>query len=301
MISMSKKEDSNKEKLKDRIRKKYRIVVYNNETYEEKVHFKITLLNFFNIVVLSSVLLIVLVIYLIAFTPLREYIPGYTDVSLNRRVYEMERRADSLETVFKQKDLYINNLKRIINGEDFSGDSVNSLLTQSGNTDFNNITVKGSKQDSIFRREYEEETRNNLFNNNIMSDIQQEFKLVSFFAPLNGIVTNHFNREEKHFGTDLVASNNSVIKATADGTVIYSDWSVDNGYCIGIQHNGNLFSVYKHNAVLLKEDGDFVNAGDAIAIYGNSGSLSTGPHLHFELWYNGTPLNPEDYISFESN
>ena len=289
-----------KEKIKDKIRKKYRVVVYSNDTYEEKVHFKLTLLNFFNILVASSVLLIILVTYLIAFTPLREYIPGYTDVSLNRRVYEMERRADSLEMVFKQKDLYINNLKRIINGEDFDTDSVNSLLTKSSNTNFDNIVIKNSEQDSLFRLGYEEETRNNLFGNRIMSDVSQEFKLVSFFAPINGIVTQHFNREAKHFGTDLVASNNSVIKATADGTVIYSDWTVDNGYCIGIQHNGNLFSIYKHNAVLLKEEGDFVNAGDAIAIYGNSGSLSTGPHLHFELWYNGTPLNPEDYISFES-
>lgn len=298
---MSKKEKNTKEKLKDKIRKKYRIVVYNNDTYEEKVHFKFTLLNFFNIVIFSSVLLIVLVIYLIAFTPLREYIPGYTDVSLNRRVYEMERKADSLETIFKQKDLYINNLKKIITGDEFESDSINSLLTKSNNKNFDNITITNSKKDSIFRLEYEEETRNNLFNNNIMTDIDPEFKLVSFFAPINGIVTNHFNRAEKHFGTDLVSSNNSVIKATADGTVIYADWTVENGYCIGIQHNGNLFSVYKHNAVLLKEEGDFVSAGDAIAIYGNSGSLSTGPHLHFELWYNGTPLNPEDYISFESN
>lgn len=298
---MSKKEKNTKEKLKDKIRKKYRIVVYNNDTYEEKVHFKFTLLNFFNIVIFSSVLLIVLVIYLIAFTPLREYIPGYTDVSLNRRVYEMERKADSLEMIFKQKDLYINNLKKIITGDEFESDSINSLLTKSNNKNFDNITITNSKKDSIFRLEYEEETRNNLFNNNIMTDINPEFKLVSFFAPINGIVTNHFNRAEKHFGTDLVSSNNSVIKATADGTVIYADWTVENGYCIGIQHNGNLFSVYKHNAVLLKEEGDFVSAGDAIAIYGNSGSLSTGPHLHFELWYNGTPLNPEDYISFESN
>ena len=298
---MSKKEKNTKEKLKDKIRKKYRIVVYNNDTYEEKVHFKFTLLNFFNIVIFSSVLLIVLVIYLIAFTPLREYIPGYTDVSLNRCVYEMERKADSLETIFKQKDLYINNLKKIITGDEFESDSINSLLTKSNNKNFDNITITNSKKDSIFRLEYEEETRNNLFNNNIMTDINPEFKLVSFFAPINGIVTNHFNRAEKHFGTDLVSSNNSVIKATADGTVIYADWTVENGYCIGIQHNGNLFSVYKHNAVLLKEEGDFVSAGDAIAIYGNSGSLSTGPHLHFELWYNGTPLNPEDYISFESN
>lgn len=298
---MDRKEKEKKERIRDKIRKKYRIVVYNNETYEEKVHFKLTLLNFFNIVIFSSVLLIVLVIYLIAFTPLREYIPGYTDVSLNRRVYEMERRADSLEAVFKQKDLYINNLKNIITGNGFENDSINSLLTKSSDTNFDNIDVKNSEKDSIFRIKYEAETRNNLFNNNMITDTHQEFKLVSFFAPINGIVTNHFNREEKHFGTDLVSSNNSVIKATADGTVIYSDWTVENGYCIGIQHNGNLFSVYKHNAVLLKEDGDFVNAGDAIAIYGNSGSLSTGPHLHFELWYNGTPLDPEDYISFETN
>lgn len=295
------KEKKNKRKLRDRLRTKYRIVVYNNENYEEKLHFKFTLMNFFNIVVFSSVLLIVLVTYLIAFTPLREYIPGYTDVSLNRRVYEMEQRADSLENIFHQKDLYIENLKRIITGDGFEDDSINSLLTKSSNTDFSNVNAKNSAKDSIFRIEYENETRNNLFNNDIAIAPSQEYKLVSFFTPLNGIITNHFNREEKHFGTDLVANNNSVIKATADGTVIYSDWTVENGYCIGIQHNGNLFSMYKHNAVLLKEEGDFVNAGDAIAIYGNSGSQSTGPHLHFELWYNGTPLNPEDYISFETN
>ena len=280
-----------KKETEGRLRKKYRVVVYNNENYEEKAHFKFTLLAFFNIVIISSVLLIVLVTYLIAFTPLREYIPGYTDVSLNRRVYEMERRADSIELVFKQKDLYINNLKKIIMGDDFETDSVNSLLTKSSNTNFGNIIDKKSKED----------TRNNLFKQEIIDDIPSDYKLVSFFSPMTGMVTNRFNREEKHFGIDIVSDNNSVVKATADGTVIYSDWTVENGYCIGIQHNGNLFSVYKHNAVLLKDDGDFVSAGDPIAIYGNSGSLSTGPHLHFELWYNGTPLNPEDYISFESN
>ncbi len=290
-----------KKKLRDKLRKKYRVVVYNNDTYEEKIHFKFTLLNFFNILVFSSVLLIVLVTYLIAFTPLREYIPGYTDVSLNRRVYEMEQRADSLETVFHQKDLYINNLKKIIMGEDFENDSINSLLTKTSNTDFSNIKDKKSKEDSLFRVEYETETRNNLFKQEIIKDNPTKYKLVSFFSPMNGIITNHFNREEKHYGVDLVADNNSVIKSTADGTVIYSDWTVENGYCIGIQHNGNLFTIYKHNAVLLKDDGDFVKAGEPIAIYGNSGSMSTGPHLHFELWYNGTPLNPEDYISFESN
>lgn len=298
LMAREKKEKKEKE---SRLRKKYRVVVYNYDTYEEKAHFKFTLLAFLNTVIISSVLLIVLVTYLIAFTPLREYIPGYTDVSLNRRVYEMERRADSMELVFQQKDQYINNIKRIVMGDDFSSDSINSLLTQSSSTNFNNIADKKSKEDSLFRVEYENETRNNLFKHDIISDIPAEYKLVAFFSPMTGIVTSHFNREEKHFGIDIVADNNSVIKATADGTVVYSDWTVDNGYCLGIQHNGNLFSVYKHNAVLLKDDGDFVSAGEPIAIYGNSGSMSTGPHLHFEIWYNGTPLNPEDYISFESN
>ncbi len=284
-----------------KMRKRYRIVIYNNETYEEKVHFKLSRMNFFSIIVFSVLILIVLTTYLIAFTPLREYIPGYTDVSLSRRVYEMEHKADSLELVFKQKDQYINNLKRIIMGDDFLTDSVNSLLTKSSNTDFDNIVIKKSKEDSIFRLEYEAETRNNLFGDDVMSKKQHDFMMVSFFPPVNGIVTNSFNNEGKHFGTDLVASNNSVVKATANGTVIFSDWTVENGYCIGIQHEGDLFSVYKHNAVLLKEDGDYVNAGDPIAIFGNSGSLSTGPHLHFELWFNGIPLNPEEYISFESN
>lgn len=288
-----------KKKLKDRLRTKYRMVVYNNDTYEEKIHFKLSLMNIFSIVTFSTLLLIVLTIYLIAFTPIREYIPGYTDVSLNRRVYEMEQRADSLEIVFAQKDLYINNLKKIIMGDDFETDSINALLTQSSDTDFSNITDKKSKNDSLFRLEYENETRNNLFNTEMLKETSSNFNLISFYSPMEGIVTNHFNRAEKHYGTDIVTDKSTSIKATASGTVIYSDWTVDNGYTIGIQHNGNLLSVYKHNAVLLKEEGDFVNAGDAIAIYGNSGSMSTGPHLHFELWYNGTPLNPEDYISFE--
>lgn len=291
--------EKEKKRFLERLRRKYRIVIYNNDTYEEKVHFKLTLMNFFSIVVFSSVLLIVLVTYLIAFTPLREYIPGYTDVTLNRRVYEMERRADSLETVFAQKDLYINNLKRIVIGDDFDTDSINSLLTKSSNTDFSKIVDRKSKNDSIFRAEYENDTRNNLFNTDMLNETTADFDLISFYTPMEGIVTNHFNRAEKHYGTDIVSDRSSVIKTIANGTVIYSDWTVENGYTIGIQHSGNLLSVYKHNAVLLKETGDFVNAGDAIAIYGNSGSLSTGPHLHFELWHNGTPLNPEDYISFE--
>lgn len=296
--------DKQKKTLQQKLHKKYRIVIYNNDTYEEKTNFKLNRINVFNIIMLYSIFLILLTTLLIVYTPLKKYILDYNNEDLNRRIYTMERKADSLETVFQQKDLYINNLKKIIIGEDFSEDSINTLPIKTNNVDFKNIEIENSEQDSLFRVQFEMETQNNLFEykfNNLMPDIQHNNKLSPFFVPLNGIITNHFNINEKHYGIDIVAPNDAVIKATAEGSVIYADWNIDNGYTIGIQHKNNLFSVYKHNTILLKNEGDFVNAGDVIAIIGSSGNLSTGPHLHFELWFNGIPLNPEEYISFESN
>lgn len=224
-------------------------------------------MKFINLVVFYSLILIAITTCLIVFTPLRELIPGYTDVTLNRRVYNMERRADSIETVFYQQQLYIENLKRIINNEDFDNDIQQDLTRMS-------------------------------FTNTLIPDIS--FSMPLFFAPIsNVLVTNHFNANNKHFGVDVVANADAVIKATADGTVVFSDWSFEGGYIIGIQHDMNIISVYKHNASVMCKTGDLVKAGDAIAILGGGGSTSTGPHLHFELWYKGIPLNPEDYISFE--
>lgn len=124
-------------------------------------------------------------------------------------------------------------------------------------------------------------------------------KIPMFFVPVNGLVTNKFNRNNKHFGVDVVAVSDAVIKAAADGTVVFSGWTVEGGYVIGIQHESNIISICKHNASVLCREGDVVKAGDAIAILGDSGTTSTGPHLHFELWVNGRAVNPEDYISFE--
>ena len=198
---------------------------------------------------------------LIFFTSLREFIPGYTDATLDRRVYNMEHRADSIEEVFRQKDQYIENLKRIISDENMEFDSIGMPSVSSSNAI------------------------------NLVDQL--------FFVPINGLVTNHFNADKKHYGVDVVANADAVIKATADGTVVFADWSYEGGYVIGIQHNSNILSVYKHNATIMCREGDMVKAGDAIAVLGGGGSTSTGPHLHFELWFKGTPLNPEDYISFE--
>ena len=237
---------------------KFKIVIIHPETYEEKGGFNMSKMKFINVVVIYSLILIALTTCLIFFTSLREFIPGYTDTTLNRRVYNMERRADSIEVVFRQEQLYIENIKRIINDENMDFTPGDTYITSG------------------------------------------EFDMPLFFVPItNGLITNHFDANNNHFGVDVVANADAVIRATADGTVVFSDWSYEGGYVIGIQHDRNIFSVYKHNASIMCREGDVVRAGDAIAILGGGGSTSTGPHLHFELWYKGIALNPENYISFE--
>lgn len=244
---------------------KFKIVILHPDTYEQEDGFSMSKMKFFSLIIIYSLLLIIITTCIIFFTPIREFIPGYTDVTLSERVYKMERRADSLEMVFHQQDVYIENLKRIINDDE--------VYDKELATPYINIA----------RNIYDPGTT----------------YMPSFFVPLNGLVTNHFDSNNKHFGVDVVANDGAVIKAVADGVVVFSDWSVSGGYVIGIQHNMNIISIYKHNSSLLHHEGDIVKAGDPIAIVGNGGSLSTGPHLHFEMWLKGHALNPEDYISFE--
>ena len=240
---------------------KFKIVIIHPDTYEEKGGFNTSKMTITTWIIVYSLILIAVTTCLIFFTSLRELIPGYTDATLDRRVYNMEHRADSIEEVFRQKDQYIENLKRIISDENMEFDSIGMPSVSSSNT---------------------------------ISLVDQ-----LFFVPINGLVTNHFNADKKHYGVDVVAQADAVIKATADGTVVFADWSYEGGYVIGIQHHSNILSVYKHNATIMCREGDMVKAGDAIAVLGGGGSTSTGPHLHFELWFKGMPLNPEDYISFE--
>lgn len=236
---------------------KFRIVIIHPETYEQKAGFSMSKMRFTILVVFYTLLLIAITTCVIFFTSVREYIPGYTDVTLDRRIYNIEQRADSLENTLRQNDAYIQNLKHIINDEDYDENLVPTPI-----------------------------------------NIYGHYAPI-FMAPLNGMITNRFNYNNKHYGIDIVANTDEVIKSTCDGTVIFSDWSIEGGYTIGIQHDKNIVSVYKHNAELLHHEGDLVKSGDAIAIIGNGGSTSTGTHLHFELWYKGIPLNPEDFISFD--
>jgi len=290
-------EKQKKKKWIARLRTKYRLVVMNQDTYEEKLSFRLSRLNVFVSLASTAIILVILTIFIIAFTQLREYIPGYMDPEIPAQVYFLERKADSLEQDLKMKNLYLVNIRNIIEGKD-----IVSELPKESDSDFTYDinSLERSREDSILRAEYDRQSKYNIYDNKEpdFNFSQPSTSGIAFFSPVSGIITNHFNLEEGHYGIDIVAESNETIKAVLEGTVIFSDWTLETGYVIGIQHQGNFISVYKHNATLLKKQGAYVNAGEPIAIIGDSGELTTGPHLHFELWYNGTPVNPEEYVSF---
>ena len=276
-----------------KLRNKYRLIIYNDDTFEEVWFFRLSRLNVIAVLGTSAIVLIALVSLLIAFTPLKEFIPGYPKGDVKMNIISNNQRLDSLEQELKLREQYLNNISSIISGEKPQEKTVSKDTTFQQK----DINFKSSKHDSILREQIEEEEKYTL-SVNYKSQQEKDISQMHFFAPVKGIVTNSFNQEEKHFGTDIVASEDMVVVATLDGTVTMSNWTLKTGYVIQLQHDNRILSVYKHNAELLKEVGDHVKAGEAIAIIGNSGELTTGPHLHFELWQDGSPLDPENYVVF---
>ena len=287
------------EKWYRKLRDKYKLVILNDETYEEKLSFKLSRLNVFVATGTLAIFLIIITTIIIAFTPLREYIPGYTDVNLYEKLYQIEELTDSLDADARQKSLYLENLRLILSGRDTT---IISPVRQDTVDHYSGISSYASREDSAFRYEFEtqllggdEEIR---LSDHGRTGARPDISSFSFFTPLRGIVTSKFEPATKHFGVDIVSVQNEAIKATLDGVVIFSGWTLETGYTVCIQHENDLISVYKHNSALLKDQGSYVKAGDAIAIIGSSGEYSTGPHLHFELWYNGVPVNPTEFIKF---
>jgi murein DD-endopeptidase MepM/ murein hydrolase activator NlpD len=279
--------------LIDNLKHKYRLVFFNDNTFEEVWHLRLSLLNVLSVVGTVSLFLITIVTILIAFTPLREFIPGYPNENMRRTLVLNAIRLDSLEKQIRIRDQYFANLNTLISGRE----PIKYDTPQDSGKTYKNISFTKSVHDSLLRQRIEEEEQ---FNFSVAANNKSENKIsdMHFFPPVKGIITNNYNAKEGHFGIDIVGSPNEVVKATLDGTVIMASWTLETGYIIQIQHQNNILSVYKHNANLLKKVGSQVKAGDAIAIIGNSGELTTGPHLHFELWCNGKPINPLDYIVF---
>jgi murein DD-endopeptidase MepM/ murein hydrolase activator NlpD len=287
---MSKKHD---QPVSDKKPDKYRLIIYNDQTFEEIGLIRLSRLDLIALVSTVFILIVAGVFALVAYTGIRELIPGYPDGNMRRSIIMNAIRLDSLENEIRLRDRYFKNLNALVSGE--APDDM--MATTDTAVEVGDIQFSTSIEDSILRTQIEEEEQYNLLVNE-QESYSQGFTGVHFFAPIKGMVTNSFNASENHFGTDIVAAPNEVVKATLDGTIILATWTVETGYVIQIQHNNNLISVYKHNAELLKKIGNLVRAGDAIAIIGNSGELTTGPHLHFEIWHNGTPVDPEQFIVF---
>jgi murein DD-endopeptidase MepM/ murein hydrolase activator NlpD len=283
-----------------KLRDKYRLIILDEESFEEKLSFRLSRLNVFIVVGMMAIILVFLTSYLIAFTPLREFIPGYKDTSIQKELYELQLKADSIEQAVKSKDLFIRNMKRVLSGEELSEVDQPLLEADSAKRSvYAKINNTRSREDSMLRTEYEAQNLYNIKSGDKEStDKSLTLNRLSFFTPLKGLITNRFNPLQQHFGIDIASARNESVKATYNGTVIFSEWTAETGHVIAVQHTGNIITVYKHNSVLLRRQGAFVRAGESIAIVGESGEYSTGPHLHFELWINGKAVNPEDYMVF---
>lgn len=284
-----------KKPLLEKLKNKYRLTISNEGTFDEVLSIRLSRLNVFTVTGLFSIVLIVLVTLLIAFTPLREYIPGYPDGKMRKNIENNAILADSLIVELDKRDRFFQGIRNVISGNDFDN-VVENPADSIVDPRYKDLSFSISSNDSVFRKEHEEDEKYNL---SLGTETKAHgLSSMHFFAPINGLISNHYDSKIEHFGTDIVGGKNERISSTLDGTVIFSEWTLNTGYVIQIQHSNDLISIYKHNSELLKKTGEHVKAGEAIALLGNSGELTSGPHLHFELWHNGQALNPEDYIKF---
>lgn len=287
------KKQKEKEDLRTKLFNKYRLVVINEDTFEERLMFRLTRLNVFIFGSLFSILLITGTILLIAFTPLKEYIPGYSSVKLKKEATQLVYKVDSLQQVLKVNNLYIDKVRELLTGKisevQFDKDSILETI----HYDKDSVNLNASDADLEFRLDIESEDRYSIFN-----EATKNAGIV-FFAPVSGTLTDGYNLKTKHFAVDIAVEMNTPVKSVADGTVIFAEWTAETGHVVIVEHTSNFISIYKHNTALHKEQGDLVKSGEVIASAGGTGELSTGPHLHFELWNDGYPVDPINYIDFE--
>jgi murein DD-endopeptidase MepM/ murein hydrolase activator NlpD len=250
-------------------------------------------LNVFVIVSISTILLVAATIFLIAFTSLKEFIPGYSSTALKKKATELNYKTDSLMQVIDLNEQYYASIKRVLTGDVSTVDFNRDSIIDAAKIDAGELNLEPTKEDSLLRDAVDKEDKFNVFESVLSS---ANFVL---FPPVNGTISESYNVKEKHYAVDVVVAIDTPVKSTADGTVIFAEWTAQTGYVAIIEHSNDLISVYKHNASLTKQQGDLVKAGEVIALAGNSGELTTGPHLHFELWNKGYPVNPTNFIDFK--
>lgn len=288
-----------KKTFSNRLVTKYLLIIRNEENFAEKTTFTFSYIKI--ILGLVSIFLVLSGLsFYMATTLLKQWFdPRHAEMQANRQLMNLSMEIDSLIVEVNKKDQFIDNFKMILSGKDKNDmDSENSSGLNETELLRANEEISESIHpiDSQFRKEFEKEGLNLQFSSSKISEELQDFYL---FKPVDkGVVLNKFNPQEEHYAIDIAAKEDESVMAVADGTVVFAGWTLDHGNVIAIQHRGNIISQYKHNSDLLKNVGSFVTAGEVIAIIGNTGELTSGPHLHFELWYNGNPVDPEDFIRF---
>lgn len=291
-----------KDTIRDLIHNQHRFVVMDSQTYKEKISFQLTGINLFVVLGISMILLVILTTIIIAFTPLREFIPGYTNTRLAEQSYENAMVIDSLEQVMAERERMMADIKAIIMGQDPARLHVNDSLPDT--SDAAPGKYVHSREDSLLRKEvesadkYSVRSKPNRTHQDYSNVAVPPVTMQLFFTPLKGKVVATYDPKTHHNGVDVAGTTNDVVKAIAGGTVVMSQFTVEDGYVLAVQHPSNHISIYKHNGSVLKKEGDVVRAGEPIAFVGNTGETSSGPHLHFELWEGGKPVNPLQYISF---
>ena len=287
-----KKTTEKRGKLKQKLLNKYRLVVLNEETFEEQLYFRLTRLNVMIISILLISIFVVGTFFLIASTPLKELMPGYSSTEMRAQTAENAFKLDSLSRAYDQSIRYLNSIQRVLVG-DLKFDDLEESKTELETFQKRpKQIVSTSIDDSLLRAIVHQEDKYNLLGN---SKNKVDFVL---FPPAQGSLSQTYDPANKHFAVDVVLNENDPVKAVAEGTVIFSEWTSGTGHVIIIEHPFGLISAYKHNASLSKQQGDFVKAGEVIATAGNTGEFTTGWHLHFELWSDGYPTNPENFIDF---
>tara|TARA_B100000902_G_C27242641_1_gene880877 strand:+ start:466 stop:1341 length:876 start_codon:yes stop_codon:yes gene_type:complete len=287
---MSNKKNNNRTWLQNLLNR-YRMIVINETTFNEELSFRFSRLNILSIIILLLVFILTGTFFLVSYTPIKEFIPGYTSTKVRKEAIRNTFLLDSLVIKFQKQDQFIKSIKSALSGKNESDEGllkeINKSNLESINREFNRV-----KADSLLRLEVMQEDKYNLMPN---SNNNVKFML---FSPASGLISEPFNSEIKHFAVDVALAKDTPIKSVAVGTVVLAEWTSDTGYVVVIKHNHGLLSVYKHNSTIEKSQGDIVQAGEVIAFAGNSGELSTGYHLHFELWIDGYPVDPTNFIDF---
>lgn len=286
------KSNTNKLSFWKRIRFKYKLSFINENTLEEVWSFRLSQLSVFISLGVFAFSLVAFTAFIIIMTPIRNYLPGYLDVEVRKEIVQNALRADSLERMIEIQNLYLKNVTGIISGT-IELDSIREIDSLARvDADFE---IPRSPEEEEYVKNFEQEEKYNL---TVLNTNPLPMDGLFFYKPVNGVISSHYQADIHHFGVDIAAASKESVLATLDGTVMYAGYDPNQGNVIQLQHKNGFVSVYKHNELLLKEPGEQAVAGEAIALVGNTGKLSTGPHLHFELWYNGKPVNPEDFIVF---